>query len=203
MGKRVLDACRTAGIRVPADLAVMGVDNDPQLCELSWPPLASINAGHFEVGRRAAQRLHAMMMGDKSVATAPQVECVGLPEVIVRVSVDGLAVDDKIVGEALQFIASRAHEPIGVDDICSAISISRRSMEIRFRAATGRTILQELHRARVQVARRLLATRRLSVDEVARLAGFSNQTRLGVVFRQITGMTPTAYRRRALGIHSD
>jgi LacI family transcriptional regulator len=202
VGKRVLDACRVAGLHVPTEVAVLGVDNDPQLCELSYPPLASINAGHFEVGRRAAERLHTLMMtghDEPSEREGKWIETAGFPEVIVRPSVDALAVDDPLVGRALQFIAARAHEGIGVDDVCAEMSVGRRSLEIRFRRATGRTILQELHRARVTVARRLLATRRLSVDEVAGLAGFSNQTRLGVVFRRVTGLTPTAYRRRALG----
>lgn len=202
VGKRVLDACREGGIRVPQEVAVIGIDNDPQQCELSWPPLASIIGGHFEVGRRAAERLHAWVTTgrDEPSERGQWIESVGYPEVVVRQSVDSLAIDDEVVSRALQYIAAHAHEGIGVDDVCNAISVGRRSLEVRFRKAFGRTILQELHRARVQVARRLLTTRRLSVDEVAGLAGFSNQTRLGVVFRRITGMTPTAYRRRALGL---
>lgn len=194
-GKFVLDVCRAEKIRVPRDVAVIGVDNDVQTCELSWPPLATVSAGHFEVGYHAARRLHRILAGDQ-VAARVEVELVGKPEVVVRTSVDTLAVDDDLVSKALQYIAMHAHEPMSVPELCEAIGAGRRSLEQRFKKATGKSILEELHWARVQIAKRLLKNRRLSIEQVARLAGFGTQTYMGVVFRRLVGMTPSQHRQQ-------
>lgn len=197
-GKFVLDACRAEQIRVPQEIAVLGVDNDPQMCELSWPPLATVQAGHFEVGYAAARRLSDLLSG--AADDGPSVQTAGTPEVLVRASVDSRAIDDELVAQALQWITLHAHEPVSVSDICDQVRAGRRSLEKRFRLATGKSILETVHWTRVQIAKRLLKNRRLSIEQVSTSSGFSTQTQLGVIFRRLVGTTPTHYRRRVLSM---
>lgn len=198
-GKWVLDACRAEGIRVPQEIAVLGVDNDLQTCELSWPPLGTVQPGHFEVGFQAAKRLHALLQGEPDPANA-HIEIVGMPEVVIRASVDTRAVEDELVAKALQHISMHAHEIVGVGEVCDALGVGRRSLELRMRKAIGKSILEELNAVRIQIAKRLLRNRRLSILQVAKLSGFGTQAHFGVVFHRIAGTTATAYRRQAVGL---
>lgn len=193
-GKFVLDACRVENLRVPQDLAVLGVDNDLQNCELAWPPMASVQAGHMEVGYRAAQRLHARMNGEDD-PSLPHIEIAGSPEVIVRASIDTQAIEDELVSRAMQLIRMHAHEPITVPQLCERLGSGRRSLELRFKRATGKSIVEELHWTRVEAAKRLLRNRRLSVERIAHLAGFGTTSHMAVIFRRIVGTTPAAYRK--------
>ena len=128
------------------------------------------------------------------------IEVVGVPEIVVRASVDTQAVDDPLVAKALQYIAMHAHEIVNINEISNALGAGRRSLEVRMRKTVGKSILDELSAVRVQTAKRLLRNRRLSVLQVARLSGFGTQAHFGVVFRRLTGTTPTAYRRQVMGL---
>jgi LacI family transcriptional regulator len=84
--------------------------------------------------------------------------------------------------------------------IANAISVSRQRLERHFRRHLGRTVLEEIRRARVEVARRLLATTELALPEIAKLSGFTNSALLSVAFRREVGVPPGAYRRHARGL---
>ena len=108
-----------------------------------------------------------------------------------------LYVKDPDVVLAIRFIRENAARPIRVDDVIDQVPMSRRSIERRFRTALGRSISDEIRRAHVERAKQLLLETDLQMPELARAAGFGTATRLGIVFRQAVGMTPTEFRARA------
>ncbi|MGQ9607018.1 MAG: substrate-binding domain-containing protein [Thermogutta sp.] len=191
-GREVLEACRLAGIRVPEELAVVGVDNDELWCELSDPPLSSVALDAEGAGYRAAALLDRMMRGEK--CERQTITALAL-RVVTRRSTDVVAVEDPDVAAALHFIHNRAAEPIDVGDVVAAVCVSRRALELRFRRLLGRTIHEELDRVRMRRAEQLLRETDLAVPQVAKAVGYSSAGYLARLFRKRHGLTPAQYRR--------
>jgi len=188
------EMCRRMELRVPDDVAILGVDNDEVECELSFPPLSSVAVPSSRIGYAAAELLDRLISGE---AVPPEPVFLPPVRVVTRQSTDTLAVADPAVATALSFIRRRAAEPIGVEAVVRHAAEGRRLLERKFRRLLGRTMLQEIRRARVEIAKGLLAGTNLSMPEIARRAGFATAARLCVVFRQVAGLTPSEYRLRA------
>jgi LacI family transcriptional regulator len=198
-GREVLEACRAAGLRVPDDVAVVGVDDDELLCELADPPLSSVALNAEAGGYRVAALLDQMMKArarSGRLARKPQRLLVEPLGVVTRRSTEIVALDDPEIAAALHYLHDHAAEPIGVGDLVEHLMISRRNLEIRFRRTTGRTIHQELQRVRIERARRLLRETDLPIARIAAAAGFTSPSYLAQVFRRSTGATPARYRRQ-------
>jgi len=187
------DACLQLGLRVPDEVALLGVDNDDLECGLTSPPLSSIATPGRRIGHEAARLLDALMTG-KSIPREP----VFLPPVgiVTRQSTDTLAVHDPAVVAALDFIRRHVDDDIGVADVADAAVLGRRTLEHRFRRLLGHTVLDEMRRMRIQRAEQLLSDTDLAMPVIARRSGFSTPQRMAVVFRQSTGLTPSEYRRQ-------
>jgi LacI family transcriptional regulator len=193
-GLRALDACRRAGLAVPEAVAVVGADDDAELCELSDPPLSSVRFNPERVGYEAAELLDRLMRGGK----APRhPRLVGPLGVSARLSTDILAVEDAHVAKALRLIRAGACEGITVKDLLREVPLSRRSLEHRFRRLLGRTPKEEVRRLQVERAKSLLTGTDLKIARVSDEAGFHQPAYLSAVFRKLTGVTPAEYRRRA------
>jgi LacI family transcriptional regulator len=194
-GVQLAEVCRQVGLRVPEDVALVGVDNDDLLCEMARPPLSSVSLPVNRIGHAAASLLDDLLGGKKSPGDLL------LPPVgvIARQSSDVLALEDPEVATAVRFIRTHGHTALRVADVLREVPISRRSLERRFRRALDRSIWEEIRRVHVEQARGLLARSGMPMAEVARHAGFSDSRQLSTVFREETGLTPTAYRRRFRG----
>lgn len=192
-GRQVLEACRGVGLQVPEDVAVVGVDNDELLCELSDPPLSSVSLNAEQAGYEAASLLDALMSGRARETRRILVEAT---HVVTRRSSDVLALDDRQVALALRFIHDNAVRPIGVIDIVRHVGCSRRTLELRFQQVLGRSINAELQQARLERAKRLLAETNLSVVRIAEAAGFASSNYLIRLFHNRLGLSPVAYRER-------
>jgi LacI family transcriptional regulator len=190
-GVRLSEACLRAGLRVPEDVALLGVDDDDLLCRMAHPPLSSVKLPFEAVGFAAATMLDALMSGGSSEAGP------FLPEkVVTRVSTDILAIEDEDVVRVLKFIREHATEPINAQTLERLVPLSRRAIERRFRRALGRSPLEELQRVRVERAKELLSQKQLPISAVAARSGFGSATYLSRIFRRETGLTPSAFRKR-------
>ncbi len=190
-GQQLLEACRFANIAVPDEIAVIGVDNDELLCELSDPPLTSIQSNAVRTGYLAAELLERMMAGETIGSEAHLIEPLGIH---IRLSTDVLAVDDKIVSEAVRFIREHAHEDIQVQDVLSELSISRRMLDSRFKKALGRTPHEEIIAVKVKEIKELLVETKLPLASIAEITGFKHTEYMSVVFMRATGKRPGQYR---------
>ncbi len=178
-------------LRVPEDVAVIGVDNDELICNLAHPPLTSIVQGTEEIGHTAATLLDRLMSRRKRKTSHLLVDPVA---VITRESTDLVATEDVVASTALAFIRQHAVEGIQVADVARAADISRSTLDARFRRVVGRTVHEEVQRCRLNAAQQLLTTTNLSVEEVARRSGFSSAQYMNAVFQQTLGQTPGRYR---------
>lgn len=192
-GIQLLDACRRAGTRVPDEVAVVSVDNDPVLCEIAAVPLSSLNQQVQLVGFRAAELLARMMQGRKVEAknyfTEPG-------EVVVRQSSDVIAVDDERLAKAIRFARENACTLSGVEAVARASGMSRRALEKKFTERIGRTPLEEIHLARFHRVKQLLLETDYTLSQITELSGFKYQEYLVRFFRKRSGMTPGEFRRK-------
>jgi LacI family transcriptional regulator len=190
---RVLSAARQRNLRVPDEIAVLGVDDDELLNTIGAMPLSSIAIPAAKIGFEAARLLDGAIDGRRPhrMTTLPPLG------VVPRATTDVANVEDAAVARAMQFIKANVARPIQVSDVLEYTLMSRRSLERRFRDALGRSIASEVRRAHVERAKQLLTNTTLTIEDVARASGFTNVTLLGVVFRRIVGDSPSAFRARS------
>ncbi len=180
------------GLRVPEELAVVGIDNDEIECEIAGVPLSSVVVPTDKIGYEAAVMLEALMSGE----AVPPIRLIPPGEVTIRQSSDIVAIDDPEVGASLRFIRDHATRGIVVDDVVDAASMARRTFEQRFRVATGRSVHEEIRRVQIERAKQLLKESDLPIASIATACGFSAAYYLSVTFRKQTGQTPREYRKQ-------
>jgi LacI family transcriptional regulator len=191
---RVTEACRRSELTIPEDVAVLGADNRMISCELVRPAISSIIMPNRQIGWEATGLLDRMLNGH-----APPREPLRLPSpgIVTRASTDVHHHGDPIVAAALRFIRDSAHRPISVDEILAHVPASRSMLERRFRNELGTTPLREIQRAHVEIARRLLTRTAMPMSRIATASGFRHASHLSLIFKKITGLTPSSYRRRS------
>ena len=191
IGAQVLTAAKQAGIVVPDDLNVIGIDDNESVCEQTSPPLTSIQID-FSVGGSAAGQLL-----DDLLKRRPHVSrqrFYGVQRLTERLSTRRLLKPSPSVRLALEAIRRRAADGIASADILPLLGGSRRSAELRFREATGKSILEEILDVRFDKVLRLLDNRDVSLNAVAGLAGFSSENHLRRQFKSRFGMSMTKFR---------
>jgi LacI family transcriptional regulator len=187
------EVCRLREIRVPDDVAILGVDNDQQVCGSANPPLSSIALATERAGFEAAAFLDELMKG-RGVGRGTVV--VRPTHVVSRQSTDTLAIDDAGVARALRFIKDNANKDLRVADLPSTAGISRRALQGRFQRYLGRTPLEEIHRCRVERMKRLLVETDMTSRDIAAASGFEADAHFSRFFSRQAGLTPREYRRR-------
>ncbi len=190
---QVLDACMAARITVPDEVAVLGVDDDPHICEATFPTLSSIQTNGQQNGYLMAEHLDKLMQGKRLSKRIFHVMPTG---VATRRSTDATAIPDRQIARALEFIWSEAgHRSIQVPDVVKLIGSSRRFAEIHFKAIVGRTIMEEIKRVKLERVCTLLAETNLPIGEIAAMCGFTRESHLAFLFRKSFDTTMSRYRK--------
>ncbi|MEN9404227.1 MAG: Xylose operon regulatory protein [Verrucomicrobiota bacterium] len=197
-GQHVLDACYQMGLSVPEEAAVLGVDNDEFLCEMTTPPLSSVIPNARRTGYEAARLLDRMIHGAKVPPLETWIEPLS---VRLRQSTDILAVNDAQVATALRFIREHVCKPISADDVARAAHLPRRNLEKRFRRLLNRTLHDEVLSVRLNRVKQLLTETRLSLEQIAEAMNYEHPEYLSVVFKREVGTSPREYRRRHIQGH--
>ncbi len=193
-GQEVLEACRLAGLRVPEEVAVLGVHNDEILCELCDPPLSSVIPNARSAGYEAAALLSRMLRGEPSPVEARYIAPVGVAK---RQSTDVVAIADRKIAAAVSFIQERACLGISVQDVLKAVPMARTQLERQFRRLVGRSPREQIERVRLAKVKEMLWRTNLPVAAIAESAGFEYPEYLTVAFKRVYGVTPRAYRAQA------
>lgn len=197
-GQRLLDACREMNIPVPEEVAVIGVDNDEILCELSNPPMTSIIPDTQRTGYEAASLLHRMMQNEKVSADPILIKPLGIAE---RLSTNVAAIDDPLIARAVQTIREEACLGINVQELVRRLPVSRRVFESKFKTLLGRTPHEEIARIRLERAKELLRETDLPLTIVAERSGFNHVEYLSTQFKKETGIPPSHYRKQHQSRH--
>lgn len=189
----LIEISMNMGIRVPEEVAILGVDNDELECELMDPSLSSVALNCERAGYEAAELLDKMMHGTE---VEEKVVLVQAKYVVPRRSTEIEAVQNKDVADALRYIRDHAHTPIQVQDVAYSVALSVRALEKKFRLELDRTIFDQIQNTRMEEARRMLIETNLQISEIALSLGYSGAEKLSRSFRKEMGMTPLKFRRR-------
>ncbi|MCC7084928.1 MAG: DNA-binding transcriptional regulator [Pirellulales bacterium] len=193
-GRQIIDACNQSGISVPEEIAVIGVDDDHVICELSNPPLSSVQPDSLRIGYEGAALLDSMMNGQP----APK-ETIFIPPkgIAHRLSSEMTAVEDREVAAAMQLIRDNACDGLSVREVVSRLHISRSTLERRFHAVFTRTPAMEIERVRMSRAKLLMVETRYKLSKVAALTGYGSASQFATAFKRYSGLTPGEYRNQA------
>ena len=189
---RLIQACDKIGVCVPEEIAVLGCDNDPMVCEYSPVSLSSVDTDWDRIGYEGARLLDRIMDGE-SVLTEP----ILIPPkgVVTRQSTDILAVPDSSIARALRFIWERFADSIGTSEVAVAVGLNRRKLERGFQFHLHRTVNDEITRVRIDFAKRLLKDTCERTDEIAEKSGYASAASFSNTFFRVTGIRPGEYRR--------
>jgi len=191
--RQVLDTCLISDIKVPDDVAILGVDNDEQLCLGSSPTLSSIGCDMSQCGFMAAQLLDEQIRGKRKGTT---VLTYGVKKTAERQSTHAQQpVQDQLVARALEFIRLNACEGIGVKDVVAYLKVSRRLAELRFRKTCGRSLLDEIQTVRLERVKRLVSETDFSIREITDRSGYQTDDHLRRIFKSRFGTSMSAYRK--------
>lgn len=190
----VLVAAAFAGVKVPDDLAVVGVDDAAEICERTEPALTSVKPDFRRGGELAALLLLARLR-DKSGFRGSRRRTFGPLAVVRRASTRRLGRRDDAVSDALDLIRREGCGGLSARDVLGRFGCSRRRAEMRFRKATGHSVLDEIHAVRLERAKRLLAGS-MELKAISDFCGFENPNSLRKFFKSATGMTMSAWRRQ-------
>ncbi len=198
-GRHILAVCQEIGLRVPEQVAVIGVDNDEVLCELAIPALSSVDPGADKIGFEAAELINQIIRGAK-VPTKPLL--IAPREVIMRTSTDIIAAGDATVVAAMRYIRNQAGATITVEDILQHLAdqsmlVSRSTLERRFKSLLGFFPHDEIVRVRINRIERLLKGTEYPLWRIAETVGLSDEPHLNRYFKLYKGLAPGEFRRRA------
>lgn len=190
----VLATCRLLDIAVPDEIAVIGVDDDESICEHTVPTLSSVRPD-FRQGGRFAARLLARKLHDPN--RCPQETVFTISGIVHRGSTRLFKRKDAYVSNAMELIWGAEGIHLSSKDILSTFPCSRRGAEMRFRRVTGHSVLDELLKARVHLAKSLLNETSLPISAIAERCGYRSIAHFRDAFRKATGVNPLRWRSSA------
>jgi LacI family transcriptional regulator len=191
--RQIAEACKAAALSVPDQVAILGVDNDEIIYNLSNIPLSSVALTAEQGGYEAAELLDKLMQGRRNTKDLIEIKP---SHVVTRASTDVLAIEDPQVSRAAKFISDHCRHTIYVADVAKAAGLSRRVLEKRFRTALARSINGHIRQCRVQHILKMLTYSEMTILEIALTMGFSDAAHIARYFRSQTGMSLAEYRRQ-------
>ena len=198
-GYDVIEFCRANHLRVPEDIAVIGINNDTLVCENCHPRLSSIEPDFEQEGYLAAETLARMMSASPSPSpsTSTSTLFVGVKQVVRRESTAELSASGKLVQRALVYIRRNALKGISVTDVAAHLHVSRRLADLRFRELQGTTIGETIITERLAEVKRLLRETKDPIDAIAIRCGYENPNYLKNLFKRRFAMTMREFRNRS------
>jgi LacI family transcriptional regulator len=191
-GQHILEVCKINGLKLPDDVAVIGVDNDPMICDLGDPPLTSIALNVESAGYEAAKLMDNLINNKKIVGK--QI-LVSPSHIVQRQSTDILAVNDSEVAAAIRYIKTNAKNKILIKDVLKATSISRRTLENRFRKIIHKSIYNEIHHVRVEQISKLLIETDMPISQISSLFNFTDIEHISRYFKKEKGIGLREFRK--------
>jgi LacI family transcriptional regulator len=192
MGRQIIEACHRLGFMVPEEIAVLGVDNDPFICEICSPTLSSIIPNTQRTGYIAASLLEKMILKKEIEKLEYRIKPLGIKN---RRSTDTIAIENRYISKAIHYIYENAQNGvINIKDILAFLPMSRRVFERTFENIVGRTPYKEMQRVRVNRIKELLHDTDLTLFDIAERAGFEHVSYMSYLFKRETGITPIQFR---------
>lgn len=195
-GVKVAGTCRKLGILVPEEIAVLGVDNEDILCELSNPSLSSIQLDCEEIGYRAAELLDTLLL--RAETDRQWMSEIKIPpgELIERKTTKVFVCENETVRDAVNYIRQHFNAGIRVEEVAKQVNTSRRNLEIKFRKYLKRTVNSVLLESKMSFIKQQLVSTDKTMELIAEESGYATLQRFHASFKQAEGITPGQYRKQ-------
>lgn len=190
---KITEACRMVGLKIPEEIAVLGVDNDTVICNLSDPPLSSLHMNIEMGGYDAAALIDKMIKNGRESYSDIYIKPLNI---ISRISTDIYSTDDPYVLKAIKCIHQNLSSKLSVEEIVKQVPLSRRLLEMRFKNVTGEPIYQYILKIRMDYFAQLLLTSNDPISEIAMSVGFIDYKNFARQFRILKNCSPSEYRSR-------
>ena len=187
------EACRSQGLQIPEDVAILGADDDELVCNFSDPPLSSIDQNAFGIGYAAAKTLESMLQNPDVVPSPVLIDPIRLIE---RESTRIYTVSPPWLSDALIFIRRNISNNITASDVYAAVGKSHTLVDSAFRRTFGTSVQKTIIRTRLEEAKRLIRDTSLTLTEIAAKTGFSTVQYFCSSFSKAFGLSPSAYRNK-------
>ena len=187
------EACRSQGLQIPEDVAILGADDDELVCNFSDPPLSSIDQNAFGIGYAAAKTLESMLQNPDVVPSPVLIDPIRLIE---RESTRIYTVSPPWLSDALIFIRRNISNNITASDVYAAVGKSHTLVDSAFRRTFGTSVQKTIIRTRLEEAKRLIRDTSLTLTEIAAKTGFSTAQYFCSSFSKTFGTSPSAYRSK-------
>lgn len=196
-GNNLIEACNSAGIKIPQEVSILGVDNDELLCNLSIPTLSTIAIDIEGGGYKVAELIEKLVESPDEKYE----DIILLPtKIINRISTAAYATDDSEIQKAVMFIHQNGRKKLSVDDVVEQVALSRRLLEIRFKEVTGQSIYQYIFALRLKTFAEMLLETNEQVINIALSIGESDAKSISKKFKAVYGCSPNEYRLRNSGV---
>ena len=195
---KIETAALEAGLRVPEDVAILGVDNDPLVCENDVVPISSVCHDRTRIGYEGAALLEKLMTGKAVRSRNIRIMPTHIEE---RASTRGVYADDPLAQRVIAYFNAHMAERTGVPEMCSALGINRRRIERHFADRVGHPITYYLRRLRISRAYQLIKETDKRLGDIAGECGFANAQHFSNAFRAAYGLPPSKLRSGAVSSH--
>lgn len=193
-GQILINSCSLAGIRVPHEVAVLGIDNDELLCNITYPNLSSIMRNHHKIAFDICHLIEEMMAGADCSERIIPAEAL---DVFERSSSDTIASFDPDVSKAIGFISENLSSPLTVAEVASYCRVPARLLNNKFRTLTGNTVHQEIQMRKLNQFKRLLESKK-TIKEIAFELGFEDASHVSRWFANLEGIPPMLWKKKFL-----
>ena len=203
--RQLMQACTMAGIAVPEQVALIGIDDDPLARMLTRIPLSSVIQGGQEIGRTAAHLLNQMLHGPGLPEARALDARLPAPRILVPPAGINVLASSRHepakhphVMRARHFIRQYACQGIKTGQVADYVGVSRSSLESYFRQELGCSVHDEILRFKLDAATTMLSSGDISIGDVALSCGFTSVQYMHAVFKRELGCTPRAFQDRAV-----
>ena len=191
-GNRITEICKVNNIRVPDKIAILGVDNDEIICNLSDPPLSSISQNIVRGGFEAAALIEHLLNDEEATYQDVVLQPVNI---INRLSTDFYSTTDAHIQTALKYIHQNIAADITVSDIVKQVPLSRRLLEIRFKQVTQQSIHKYIFNLRMERFAQLLLASDAPIAECGGTSRNKQSEELVPPIQSFEEVSPNEYRK--------
>ncbi len=190
---QISEICKINNINIPQDIALLGVDNDELICNLSDPPISSIvldvEKGGYEVGKL----MHQLMTKERKKPFNIVINPIRVEQ---RLSTERYNISNKYILEVVKYIEENFIQDINIETLTHLVPLSRRNLEMKFKKEVGISTYQFVLYCRVERYANLLISTDLPLIELAFESGFNDYKNISRIFKKFKGYTPLEYRQK-------
>lgn len=189
----ISELCKIENILIPQEISLLGVDNDELICNISDPPISSIELEVEKGGYAIAQLLHRQI---KKEFTGPFSVVINPIRIELRQSTEKHNISDSYISQVVKYIEEHIQDNLSIESIVAQIPLSRRNIELKFKHIMHTSIYQYVLKCRIDLFSHLLQTTDLPLADIAEKAGFREYSNISRIFKKFKGCTPFEYRQR-------